>query len=152
MVFEDTFDPVALFVRDVEASRPPVNVRELLAGFAHDRRIDNRHHLVDVVVDEAEEQRLVPVLQAHQVDIALQVGLFRAEVLVHAIHLLLHRTDGRRQQPVETETLALVWRKRGAFVRQRVEQQRVAVAVHGDVFLARRAVALSHRLSCLPRV
>ena len=48
------------------------DVRELLARFADDRRVDDRHHLVDVVMEETEEQCLVPVLQAGEVDVALE--------------------------------------------------------------------------------
>ena len=107
MVPEDGVDPVALLVRDVEAARAAEDVRELLARFADDRRVDDRHHLVDVVVEEAEEQRLVPVLQAGEVDVALERCRLDAIVLVHAGQLLVHGADGRRHEPVEAEVGAL---------------------------------------------
>ena len=69
---QNGLDLVALIVPDVETARAAEDVRELLARFADDRRVDDRHHLVDVVMEETEEQRLVPVLQAGKVDVALE--------------------------------------------------------------------------------
>ena len=125
MVPEDGVDLVALLVRDVEAARAAVDVRELLARLADDRRVDDRHHLVDVVVEEAEEQRLVPVLQAGQVDVALERRLLDAIVLVHPGQLLVHGADGRRHQPVEAELGALGRRERRALVREGIAEQRL---------------------------
>jgi hypothetical protein len=39
-------------------------VRELLTGLAHDRRVHDRHHLVDVLEDQPVEEGLVAVLKA----------------------------------------------------------------------------------------
>ena len=53
MVAEGCSILVALLVRDEEAARPPIDVREVLARLADDRRIDNRHQLLDVLVHAA---------------------------------------------------------------------------------------------------
>ena len=142
MVGEDGVDLVALLVRDVEAARVAVDVRELLARLAHHRRVHDRHHLVDVVVEEAEEQRLVPVLQAGEVDVALERRLLDAIVLVHPGQLLVHGADGWRHQPVEAELCALRRRERRALVREGIAEQRLAARVDRDVLLARDAIVL----------
>ena len=139
---EDGIDLVALVVRDVETARATKDVRELLARFADDRRVDDRHHLVDVVVEETEEQRLVPVLQAGEVDIALERCRLDTIVLVHAGQLLVHGADGRRQEPVEAEVGALALGECRAFIRQGIAEQRLTARVNGDVFLARDPIVL----------
>ena len=51
-------------IGDEQAARPAIDVAELLAGHADHRRVDDRHHLGDVVVHKAVEERLVAILQA----------------------------------------------------------------------------------------
>ena len=115
-------------------------MRELLARFADDRRVDDRHHLVDVVVEESEEQRLVPVLQAGEVDVALERCRLDTIVLVHTGQLLVHGADGRRHEPVEAELGALGLGERRAFVREGIAEQRLTARVDRDVLLARDAI------------
>ena len=142
MVGEDGVDVVPLLVRDVKAARVAVDVRGPLARLAHHRRVHDRHHLVDVVVEEAEEQRLVPVLQAGEVDVTLERRLLDAIVLVHTSELLLHRADGWRHEPVEAELCAFRCRERRALVREGIAEQRLAARVDRDVLLARDAIVL----------
>ena len=54
------------------AARPLEDVAELLAREAHRRRVDDRHHLVGVLGDDAKEQRLVAVVQRGQEDVFLE--------------------------------------------------------------------------------
>jgi aryl-alcohol dehydrogenase-like predicted oxidoreductase len=49
--------------------------------------------------------------------------------------LLVHGADGRRHEPVEPEVGALALGEGGAFVRQRIAEQRFTARVDGDVFL-----------------
>jgi hypothetical protein len=147
---ENGIDLMALVVRDVETARAAKDVRELLARFADDRCVDDRHHLVDVVMEETEEQRLVSVLQAGEVDIALKRCRFNPIVLVHSGQLLVHGADSRRQEPVEAEVGALALGECRAFVRQRIAEQRFTARVDGDVFLARRPIVLGQPLHCSP--
>ena len=126
-------DPVLLLVGDVESARPPENVRELLAGLADHRRVDDRQHLLDVVVQQAEEQRLVAVLERGEVDVLLDRRRLRQEVLIHAIELLLDGRDGRRDQAVEMERFTLAGAERRPLVDQRVGEHGRAPRVHRDV-------------------
>ena len=114
----------------------------LLARFADHRCVDDRHHLVDVIVEEAEEQRFVPVLQADEVDVAFERRLLDAKVLIHPGQLLVHGADGRWHQPVEAELCALRRRERRALVREGIAEQRLAAHVNRDVLLAREAIVL----------
>ena len=56
---EDFLDAIPADRRKCDRPWSPVDMREPLAGFTNHRRVDNRHHLVDVIVQETEEQRLV---------------------------------------------------------------------------------------------
>ena len=57
---------IALAVRvgDEQAARPAVDVAVVLARHADHRRVDDRHHLGDVLLHKAVEERLVAILQA----------------------------------------------------------------------------------------
>ena len=141
-VRQDRLDAVPVLVGDVQAAAAPVDVVILLARLADDRRVDDRHHLVDVLEGQAVEERLVAVLQARQVDELLEVARLRLEVLVGPVHLLANGADGRRNQAAEVELVALPLRERGALVGERVQQQRPSPLGHGHVQLAGRRVDL----------
>ena len=147
-VGQDRLDAVPILVGDVQAAAAPVDVGVLLARLADDRRVDDRHHLVDVLEHQAVEERLVAVLQARQVDELLEVGRLRLEVLVGPVHLLADGADGRRDQAAEIELVALPAGERGAFVRDRVQQQRPSLLGHGHVLLAGRRVDLDAEAQC----
>ena len=123
--------PVAHHVRDAatvgcgdeEPTGSPVDVPELLAGGADRRRVDDRHHLVRVLGDDPEEQRLVAVLQRLEKDVLREWILQVAEVFQHASDLDLLRADVRRQESAQAECLALCLRERRALVQRRVAQQ-----------------------------
>ena len=90
---------VALRVGEVQAARPAVDVAVVLAGDADDRGVDDRQHLGDVLVHQAVEERLVAVLQAGQVDVALLCRRLLLVVLVGPRQLLLDRGDVRGRSP-----------------------------------------------------
>ena len=124
---QDRLDLVALLVGDVEPAAAAVDVRELLAGLAHHRRVDDRHHLVDVLEDEPVEEGLVPVVERGQVDELLEVAALGLEALVGALHLLLDRAHRRGHEAVEVQLVPLPLGEGRALVRERVEQQRPAL-------------------------
>ena len=95
-----------------------------LARLADRGRIDDRHHLFQVVGHHAVEERLVAVLQAHEVDVALEVGVLPAVGLEHARDLLVEGEDVRRQQPAQSQGDTLGRGERRPFVQQRIAQQR----------------------------
>ena len=134
MVRQDPLDPILLLVGDIESARPPEDVRELLARFADHRRVDDRQHLLDVVVQQAEEQRLVAVLERGEVDVFLDRRRLRLEILIHAIELLLDRRHRGRDQAVEMERFTLAGAERRPLVDQRVGEHGRAPRVHRDVW------------------
>jgi hypothetical protein len=86
---------------DEQATRPLEDVAVLFAREADRRGIDDRHHLVRVVDQQAEEERLVAVVQVGEVDVLLERRRLAAQVLEDAPHLLLLREHARRQQPAQ---------------------------------------------------
>src|SRR5207237_8697767 len=62
-VGEYSVELVALGVRDVETARPPEEAAVALAARADGRRVDDRHHLRGVLLQQAVEERLVALLQ-----------------------------------------------------------------------------------------
>ena len=92
---------------DEDAARPLEDVAELLAREAHRRRVDDRHHLVRVLGDDAKEERLVAVVQRGHEDVLLE-GSARAGGSCRGrgppVRLAAHV---RRQQALQTEGVAL---------------------------------------------
>ena len=87
-----------------DAARPLENVAELLAREPDGGGVDQRLHLVDVVAQNAEEQRLVTVMQRVQSDEFFerigqlpQVGQNARDLLVLAVHV-------GRQQSAQART------------------------------------------------
>ena len=66
---------------DEQAARALEDVAEFLAGEADGRRVDERLDLVDVVGDDAEEQRLVAVVQRVERDVAFEIVRQLAELV-----------------------------------------------------------------------
>src|ERR671934_188355 len=73
-VAEDLAETALALDREVEATRPPEEVAELLAGLPHCRRVDDRHEAGRVGHEHAIEERLVRVLQLREIDVALEIG------------------------------------------------------------------------------
>ena len=117
-------DVPAVVRRDEDAARALKYHTELLAREADAGRVDDGLHLVDVIDDDAEKQRLVAVVQRIQRDVFLErVGqtLQRAH---ETRNLLLLRRNMRREQPAQAQFVAFRFGKRAALVQQRVAQER----------------------------
>ena len=91
-----------------------------LAGEANCRRVDDWHHLAEMVVHHAIEQRLIPLLQRDQINVFLQIVRLAAETLQHAVDLFGLGVDAGRDEATESERVALGGGERRAFVEQRI--------------------------------
>jgi len=98
-------------------------------GLSHRRRVDDRHHLVDVLEHGPVEQRLVTVLQADEEHVLLELRRLTTVVAHHAPYLVLEREHARRQQPPDTERIPLGLGERRALVQQRILEQRHAAGI-----------------------
>ena len=89
-VAEQLGDASAIVGADEHAARPLEDQAETLTGKAHGRRIDQRLDFIDVVADDAEEQRLVAVMQRIQRDVFFEIVGQAAQVGQNARYLLFH--------------------------------------------------------------
>ena len=117
-------DPPAIVGADEHAARPLEDEAKALAGEAHRRRIDQRLDFIDVVAHDAEEQRLVAVVQRVERDVFFQIAGQAAQIDQHTLDLLLHRKHMRRQKAAQSQRVALGFREGSALVKQRIAQQR----------------------------
>ena len=117
-------DAAAVVGADEQAARALENMAEPLAGEADRRGVDERLDLVDVVGDDAEEQRLVAVVQRVERDVFFQIVRQLAQIGHHALGLRLHRKHVRRQQAAQAERIALLLGEGRALVEKRIAQQR----------------------------
>src|SRR5262249_24843428 len=126
-----------------DAARPLEDVAEPLAGKAYGGRVDERLDLIDVVAQHAKEQRLVAIVQRVERHVFFKVVRQAAQVLHHALCLLLERKQVRRQEAAQAQRVALLLAERGAFVKERIAQQgnaaRKAVAASSAADLRKRA-------------
>ena len=111
--------------RDEQAAGAAVDVAELLAGQADRRRVDDRHHLGQVVQEQPVEQDLVGVLKLAEIDMPFEVGRLVPIGLVGTGRLLLQRLLVRRQQAEEAECTPFFRRERGPLVEQGAFEQQV---------------------------
>ncbi len=121
-VLQNVFHLAAIIAGNIKTARPAENVAEFLARLADRGRVNDRHHLLQIVHHHAVKQRLVPVLQADDLDVALDVAGLAAEIVHHAPRLLVHGLDVRRQQPAQAERVALRLGEGGAFVENGIVQ------------------------------
>ena len=90
------------------AARPPDDVAELLAGAPDRRRVDDRQELLEVLGEEAVEERRVAVLERGQADVPLERVVLAAQVLELELDLLLDGQDAVGEQAAQVERVALV--------------------------------------------
>ncbi len=109
-----------------QAARLAKNAAELLAAEAYRRRIDDRHHLFEVLGQKSIEQSLVGILQPAQEDVLLQIAPEPAKGVEPAPDLHVEFRDMRRQESVQVERVALGLRESRAFVQERIVQEFVA--------------------------
>ena len=123
-MLEDFGDAAAVVRGDEQAARPLEDQAEVLAGEADGRRVDQRLDFVDVVANDAEEQRLVAIVQRVQRDVFFEIARQRAQIRQHALGLRLHRQHGGGQEAAQPQRIALLLGEAGALVEQRIAQQR----------------------------
>ena len=86
----------------------PRDVRELPAGLADGRRVDQRQQPLDVGDQGLVEQLLVSLLQRREQHVAIDVAGQPLEVRHHPLHHLPRRRHAVGQQAAETETIPLL--------------------------------------------
>ena len=123
-VIENAVDVMAVRVGNKQPARSPVNLTELLAGLADHRGVDQRHHLLDMDDDQIVIQHFIGILKGAQIDMPLQVRIFRLDGLIGPRRLLLQRLDMRRQQAEQTKRLPLLQGKGRALVQDRLAEKR----------------------------
>ena len=96
---------------------------ELLAGLADSRRVHDRHEASRVAHEQAIEERFVGVLQLREIDVALEVRRLRVELHLRATDLRVEIVDSLREEPEETQLLALGFGERGRLVEARVVEE-----------------------------
>ncbi len=96
---------------------------ELLAGTTDRRRVDDRHELLDVLDEQPIEERFVAVLERREPDVLLEVVFALAtQMLEFEGHLLVDRENPRRQEPAQTEPVALVVVEGEILVQNRIRE------------------------------
>ena len=81
-----------------------------MARLADRRRVDDRHHLVEVLAEQLVEERLVAIEQRLQVDVALEIVGLALVHLAAAFHLHVDGGDPRPQQAVEVQGVSALRR------------------------------------------
>ena len=117
-------DAALHFAGYVKAARTAIDVAESEAGVGDGRVIEDRYEARRVGHHGAVEQRLVPVRQADQIDIALKIAGLRVEVLHHALDLPVQGFHRMRKQAFQPVLAALLQSERRPFVANGVIQQR----------------------------
>ena len=123
-VAQDLRDVVHVVGGDPDAARATVQVAELLARTADGGRVDDGQQLLQVVEEDAVEQRLVAVLEGREADVPLEVVGLVADVLQLEADLLVDVDDARREEPAEAEGVALILGERGVLVEDGIGEQR----------------------------
>ena len=96
------------------------------AGQANRGRVDDRDHLLGVVLHDSVEQGLVAILQRGEEDVLLEGVVLAAHVGEHAGDLFVEGENARGQQAAQAEGVTFALGERGAFVEKRVSQERGA--------------------------
>jgi hypothetical protein len=117
---QDLRDTAFHVARDIHAARAPVDVSEGEAGIGDRRVVEDRHKARRVGHDGAVEQRLVPVRQPDQIDVAFEVGRFCIEMTHDALDLPVEALDRMRQQPLQPTCAALFEAEGSTLVANRI--------------------------------
>lgn len=105
------------FGYEINSQRAAIDIGEVFAGLADRRCVDDWHHLAQVRVQQAIEQRFVGVLDVAQVDMFVVVVF---EILILAVGALDLFFDGFYrfgQQAVQVEVAAFIFGEGAAFVK-----------------------------------
>ena len=92
-------------------ARPAINVAELLARLSHDRRVDDRHHLLDMVEQKTIEEDFIRILQLPQINVPFEVFGLALVRLVGPGRLFVQTLDVRRKQTMQAEMIAFLLRE-----------------------------------------
>jgi hypothetical protein len=99
---------------------------EPLAADADRRCVDDWQYLFEVLCQEAVERRLVVVLHVAQEVVLLEARLETAQRIEATRHLLVERSDVRRQQPVQLEGIPFGLREGNALIQEWVIKEFIA--------------------------
>ena len=151
--FEDLPHAAAVPQRQVDTARAAEELAVLLADLPDGGRVDDRHHLVQVLGEKPVEERFVAVLHGTQEEVAVDVLLHLAVVRVGSGHLLLGCEDAGRYQARQPEAVALFQSETGALVQVGLVEQRFAAQVDFDEVFPRLRVGadLESRVAPLGR-
>ena len=117
---------------EVHAASAPVDVAKRQAGIGDGGVIDDRHEARRIAHQRLEEQRLVAVAQAHEIDVALEVAGLGVEMPHHPLDLSVQGLDAGRQQALDAVLAPLLVGEGGALVEDGVvEQVQIAVRLGG---------------------
>mmetsp|Transcript_15569 Transcript_15569/g.64605 ORF Transcript_15569/g.64605 Transcript_15569/m.64605 type:complete len:213 (+) Transcript_15569:1450-2088(+) len=128
-VVTDLAEVVAVGDGEVHALRRAEEASILLARLSNCRRVHDRKQLLHVLLQRAEEERGVMAEQRRQVDVALQIGVLRANLVDHAVDLLLEVFDRRRHEAAQAKVCTRVRLERGVPIVQRVVEERPSPGV-----------------------
>ncbi|VGP90969.1 hypothetical protein SB00610_04443 [Klebsiella quasipneumoniae subsp. similipneumoniae] len=136
-VLQNIVKIMAILVGDKDAAGATVNLGETFAGGAYRRGIDNRHHLFEMVANQAIEKGLVGVLDVTQVNVFVDFCFESLILDPRAFRLLFDGFNHFRQQAKKVETAALFHTEGAALVEQgEFKQNGTRVGdVQGTVFL-----------------
>jgi hypothetical protein len=137
-----------MLVADVEPPCSSIDMGEPLACLAHDRRVDNGYHLVDVLEHETVEEGLVPVMQRRQIDVLFDIVGLDGKVLITPFKLFLHGAASWRKKTMKIQLVSLAGREGRSLVRQRVQQKGLALLRYRHVFLPACRVNLDTEAHC----
>ena len=115
-VLQDIVEVVPILVGDEHAARATVDFRETLTGGADGGGIDNRHHLIEMIANQAIKQGFVGVLDVAQINVLIDLG-FKSLILdPRAFSLFFDGFDHFRQQAQQVEAATLFHAEGASFV------------------------------------
>src|SRR5690554_1047229 len=116
--------------RERDAARVLIERAELLYRLADRRRVDDRHHLLEMLVEEFIKKDLLPLLErAKKLILSDRIGLL-AEALIDARDLLVDRMNLRGEEPVEAQLDPLFMGEGGAFICEDEAEEGDPIKVH----------------------
>jgi hypothetical protein len=145
-VAQDPADLSAIRRGDEEALGVSRDVRELPAGLANRRRVDERQDPLDVFDHGLIEEPLVSLLQRRELHVSIDVPGQPIEVRHHPLHHLTRRRHLVRQQPPEAETLPVAPPEGDGSVERLVTENVGAALLHGVLIAWTMAGAAGGRL------
>ena len=114
------------------AARASPDLTPALARLTNRWRVHHREELLHVLCEQPVEERLVPILQRSETDVALKWILFPADLLQLHGDLLFKRQNGCGEESVEPKKSALIFGKRRVLIQRGAAQQRLATLLDGD--------------------